>query len=149
MQEPQRTASSKIQIPLGPNKIQQALADYDHMESELAHTKTELKQYVDIANKMSAQNEALKGQMKTQSEFLTRQIDMLTAQRNRLQRLLTALLTRFSMVHEIFERAEAEAREEAIEVNAATSDLSAEDERALKEMDFARRPVVPEQNKFQ
>lgn len=122
---------------VGPNKIQQALEDYDHMATELAHVKSELAQYLDIANKMTAENESLKNQIKMQADFLTRQIDMLTTQRNRLQRLLTALLTRFQMVRDIFEKAEADARHEAISVNEeAAGKLSADDETALRDMGF-------------
>lgn len=93
----------------GPNKLQQALDDYDHLTTELAHTKAELNQYIDLANKMQAENEALKDHLRTQEIFFTRQIDSLTDHRDRLLSYANRVRTRFKVIREIFQKAEEEA----------------------------------------
>lgn len=96
---------------MGPNKIQQALDDYDHMVSDLAVTKKSLAEYVDIANKLQAENDALKAQCKAQTDFLTQQLDAMTAHRDRLNAALQGYIVRYRVIRQTIEAAEREALE--------------------------------------
>lgn len=95
--------------PQGPNKIMQAIEDYDHMAVELEHTKRELQEYIALANKLQAENDAVRQQLSVQTEFLTRQVDLATTRADILGTTLTALRTNYSTIRETFARCEAEA----------------------------------------
>lgn len=101
---------------MGPNKIQQALDDYDHMVADLAATKKSLAEYVDIANKLQAENDALKAQCKMQTDFLKDQVDTVTAHRDRLQVALRGIMTRYKVIRECFAKCEEEALKEGLGV---------------------------------
>lgn len=111
-------AAEHRQLP-GPNKLMQAMEDYDHAVAEAAHLREELRVYIDIANKVSAENESLKNQLKMQAEFLTRQIDLIIAQRDRLLAVVKGLTTRFSVIRECFDMCEKEALAEGIAADVA------------------------------
>lgn len=103
------------QLPeLGQNKILQAASDYVHMEAEVASLKASLAQHVDMSNKLLAENEALKNQIKMQADFLTRQLDVITIHRDRLQVALRGMMTRFKVVRECLTQCETEALSEGL-----------------------------------
>ena len=106
---------------LGPNKLQQALADYDIMVDDLASTKQQLSQHIDISNKLLAENDAIKQQMKVQVEFLTHQIDTISAHRDRLLLLNMGLLTQFKVIKEVFKRCEQDALAQGVDLNEKTA----------------------------
>lgn len=95
--------------PLGPNKIAQAMEDYDLLASELRNTKTQMLEYVTLANKLQAENEAIKNQLQMQTEFMTRQVDIANARADILGTTLTAMRTSYSTIREVFARCETEA----------------------------------------
>jgi hypothetical protein len=124
----------------GPNKLLQAMEDYDHLVDEAAHLREELSKYTDIANKMTADNEMLRNQLRVQGEFFTRQISAVTAHRDRLKDLSTALITRFKMIHESFNIAEKEALAEQISANERAAPLEQEDQAALDRLQLSKKP---------
>lgn len=134
----QNTASKNALPPMGPNKIQQALQDYSHMEHELVQTRTQLREYVDIANRLHADNEGLRNQLKVQGEFLTRQIDLLQAERNRLLEVNKGIRTHFSAMRGSFDAADKELQSIGITVNETIAELSDEDEAELKTLELGR-----------
>lgn len=125
----------------GPNKLLQAMEDYDHLLSEAAHLREQLANYVEIANKMTAENESLRNQLQVQGDFFTRQIATVTAHRDRLQSLSRALITRFAMIRECFNTAEKEALAEQITITErAIAPLAADDQAALDRLQLSRPP---------
>lgn len=118
MQNADTSQGSPAALPkMGPNKIQQALEDYDRMVSELDALKKTHAEYVDIANQLRAENDAIKRSMKVQTEFLTRQIDMITSHRDRLATTLKGLMTRYKVIREVFTQCETEALAEGLALN--------------------------------
>lgn len=101
---------------MGPNKIQQALDDYDHMVADLAATKKSLSEYVDIANKLQAENDALKAQCKLQTDFLKNELAVVTEHRDRLQTALKGIMTRYKVIRECFAKCEEEGLSEGLGV---------------------------------
>jgi len=99
---------------IGQNKILQAASDYVLMEEEVASLKASLAQHVDISNKLLAENEALKGQIKTQADFLTRQIDAVTTHRDRLNTALQGYIIRYRVIRQTIEAAETEALQQGL-----------------------------------
>lgn len=97
-----------------PNSIQEAMADYDRMSVDLAQTKASLAEYIDIANKVQAENDAIKRQAEVQREFFTRQVDLLTNQRDRLQSVLKGITTRYRIIRDCFAQCEADALSEGV-----------------------------------
>lgn len=95
--------------PLGPNKIAQAMEDYDRLTSELRQTKTQLQEYVTLAHRMQAEIDALRSQLHMQNQFMTRQVDIANARADILGTTLTALRTNYSTIREVFTRCETEA----------------------------------------
>lgn len=134
-----------------PNKLQQALCDYDRMEAELALTKDNLESVTALANRAVAEADALRNSLATQQEFFTRQIDLLTTHRDRLAVALRGLMTRFKVIREVFTQAETEALAEGLAINekhASTDDgATPEQEQALKDLALhdgsRRRPMPP------
>lgn len=106
---------------MGPNKIQQALDDYDHMVADLAATKKSLSEYVDIANKLQAENDALKAQCKLQTDFLKNELSLVADRAERLDKVLTGLRTRYKIIRECFSKCEEEALSEGLGIELKTS----------------------------
>ena len=102
-------ATAKQLPEIGPNKLMQALEDYDHLVEELASVKRSLAEYTDLSNKVMAENEALKNQMKSQTEFMTRQLDAVTEHRDRLQASLKAYIVSYRIIRQTIETQELEA----------------------------------------
>lgn len=117
MQDIAASAERLIVQPLpemGQNKILQAVADYDLMVSDLASTKKSLSEYVDIANKLQAENDALKAQCKLQTDFLKDQVNIITDHRDRLQTTLKGIMTRYKVIRECFAKCEEEGLKEGL-----------------------------------
>jgi chromosome segregation ATPase len=105
-------ARTAQQLPdMGPNKIQQALDDYDHMVADLAATKKSLSAYVDIANALRAENDALKSQCKAQTDFLRQELEAVANHRDRINAALQGYIVRYRMIRKTIEDAEHEALE--------------------------------------
>lgn len=85
------------------------MEDYDRLASELRQTKTQLQEYVTLANRLQAEIEAVRNQMRMQDEFMTRQVDIANARADILGTTLTALRTNYSTIREVFTRCETEA----------------------------------------
>ena len=105
---------------MGPNKIQQALDDYDHMAADLASTKKSLAEYVDIANKLQAENDALKAQCKLQTDFLNGELAVVSGRLERLEAVLGGIRTRYKVIRECFAKCEEEALSEGIGIEIKT-----------------------------
>jgi len=101
-QNGQRDTAANL-APMGPNKIQQALEDYDHMAAELAATKRSLAEYVEIANALSAERDVLKAE-----------IERVTVHRDRLNSALQGYLVRYRVIRQTIEAAETEALEQGL-----------------------------------
>ena len=157
MQSAATSPSSVRHLPVpGVNKLQQALNDYDLMVTELANTKDQLREQTELANRVVAENEAIKNQMRMQVEFLTRNLDMITAHRDRLQTTLKGLMTRFKVIRECFLNAEREALEEGLKLIDETPEKTkadeAADEQALKDLalhDNERRQTPMPSHRYQ
>lgn len=89
------------------------------MVSDLAATKKSLAEYVDIANKLQAENDALKAQCKLQTDFLKEQVLSVTEHRDRLQVALRGIMTRYKVIRECFAKCEEEALSEGLAVDPA------------------------------
>lgn len=132
MQSVEQSGSSTIGLPeLGPNKLQQAIRDYDLMVDQLANASRQLKEMSDLSSKLLAENDALRSQIKTQAEFLTRQVDIITAHRDRLQTSLKGLMTRYRVIRECFSKCEEEALAEGIDLTETTKTSSEEVKRLI------------------
>lgn len=99
-----------------PNKLELALADYHLLEQEVESLKDQVKTYSELSIKLQAENDAQRNQIKEQADFYGKQIATITTHRDRLERLLKGLLTRFKVIKECFAQAEAEAHLEAMKV---------------------------------
>lgn len=96
-------ASSMQLPPMGPNKIQQALDDYDRMVADLANVKQQLEQYTDISKSLRAENDVLKDQLAS-----------VTSHRDRLNTALQGYLVRYRVIRQTIEAAETEALQEGL-----------------------------------
>lgn len=113
-----------ILVTAPPNKLQQALEEHDGMVAELTNTKASLAEMSTLANRLQAENDAIKDQAKVQAEFLTRQVDLITAHRDRLQTSLKGLMTRFKVIRECFQKCEEEALAEGLQLDHSKEILS-------------------------
>jgi hypothetical protein len=105
-----RAADTAKQLPeLGPNKLMQALEDYDRLVDELANVKRSLAEYTDLTTKLAAENDAIKSQLKDQAEFMTRQLDAMTAHRDRLNTALQSYIASYRIIRQTIESKELEA----------------------------------------
>lgn len=139
MQNSEQRSGAATRIPdMEPNKLQQAFADYNHMIDELAGIKRSLAEHVDMNNKLLAENTAIKEQIKDQASFLTRQLDTITAHRDRLNIALKGITTRYKVIRECFESCERDALREGLDLNAATVEKddgsSLEEQQALRDL---------------
>lgn len=100
--------------PAGPNKLAQAMEDYDHLLAENAALKDQVKNFSDLSNKLAAENDALHNQIKEQQEFYRREIVAVTVHRDRLERFAKGLTTRLKVIRECIAGAETEATMEAV-----------------------------------
>lgn len=101
--------TAKLLPEVGPNKLMQALEDYDHLVEELASVKRSLAEYTDLTTKLAAENDAIKNQLKDQAEFMTRQLDAMTAHRDRLNTALQSYIASYRVIRQTIESKEFEA----------------------------------------
>jgi hypothetical protein len=107
--------------PSEPNKLQQALQDYEHMENERNHLNRQLDECTELNARLVGENEALKDRMTEQTAFYTKQIEALTFHNLRLGALSKGLVTRLKVVRECIEVAELEAHMESVKPAAHAS----------------------------
>lgn len=79
------------------------------MQEELINTKRDLSIQIDLATRLSTENDGLKRQLATQGDFFNRQIAMLTHQRDTHLETIKGIRTRFKVIRECFAQCEADA----------------------------------------
>lgn len=117
-------ATAKQLPEIGPNKLMQALEDYDHLVDELASVKRSLAEHIELSTKLTAENEAIRNQLKTQDEFMTRQLDAMTDHRDRLQASLKAYMVSYRIIRQTIEAQELEALQSGIAEKQKPEDMS-------------------------